>query len=337
MSQFKLFKILPMFFFLLLISSTIAADEANCGEEVAVTELIRMCNYGGAEIVSGSTVCDNSAITLYMGSGCDDGLVMKIHLVNLLGFDQEPSGSGPYSLPVGMPNLHVEYDSDFDGVYDVITAPINDFYYNGESVPSIHGNQRHYLFEHELILSELFSSDEACLPGSPPIEDFDLVIVRLSQINDGISQMYDFANYAGPFDVASCEVFHETCQFCDPTCSKNGPVYEVDICVDCITSCSAETKSEQIEEAFLTKTVLHNITPNPFQDKVELQFTTATEEILMVEVIDIRGVVLQRQSITSTIGRQRTTLDLSKLSKGVYYCRFQSASGIEVEKIIKSK
>jgi hypothetical protein len=81
---------------------------------------------------------------------------------------------------------------------------------------------------------------------------------------------------------------------------------------------------------------LLRISPNPVTDKAVLSYHVSQAGPVTIDVLDQQGNPVRRliQS-PSAKGGQRTTLDLSQLSAGVYICRLTTAAGAETIRFVK--
>ncbi len=71
--------------------------------------------------------------------------------------------------------------------------------------------------------------------------------------------------------------------------------------------------------------------PNPVSDFLHIDLSTQTKEGV-IQILSIEGRILQEQK---TKGNTVVVLDVSRLSSGMYLCRFFNASEIKTVKIIK--
>ena len=71
--------------------------------------------------------------------------------------------------------------------------------------------------------------------------------------------------------------------------------------------------------------------PNPVIDMLNIDLTGVTGEGT-ISILTLEGKVIQTQNIS---GNSLATFSLSRLSKGIYICRYSSTSEIKTVKIIK--
>lgn len=70
-----------------------------------------------------------------------------------------------------------------------------------------------------------------------------------------------------------------------------------------------------------------NIYPNPANDKIEIEGL----QVGQIEIINLQGQVIKNINLT----RERTTINISKLTGGVYTMRIKTNDGIIVKKLVK--
>ena len=80
----------------------------------------------------------------------------------------------------------------------------------------------------------------------------------------------------------------------------------------------------------------YQLSPNPFVNALTLNFNFENEEHIAIEIFDLQGVVIDRIGTKLySPGEHLLSLDGSKYSSGVYYCRLISEKGITTSKIVK--
>lgn len=77
-----------------------------------------------------------------------------------------------------------------------------------------------------------------------------------------------------------------------------------------------------------------NISPNPFQDIVQLEITTPQRLNLKLELLSVEGKVLQEWK-KNVHGVYRNVLDLSDLESGVYFLQIENKKGKVVKRLVK--
>ena len=98
--------------------------------------------------------------------------------------------------------------------------------------------------------------------------------------------------------------------------------------------CNGATASQDIAfyESINDMLVLPNVTiyPNPANDKVFIETEVEIEEVV---VYTITGVIVGQR--TTVNGQQTLSINVSDLSKGVYFVNVKTSAGSVVKKIIK--
>ena len=340
MNQRNFLTIALIFFCFLNVISLVASIPDDCSEDLIATELILVCDFytdSAQPIPPGS--CDESSVVINNGTGCNSRMLMKVFVANLIGFNVSPLMNSSHSLPAIMPDMYVEYDSNQDGVYDTKIGPFRDFDFKGIVVPSGAVGMNHYIFEHELVLNHDF--DNYCGSSSSHYIN-GKIMVRLLEYTNGQFELYDLKPFSGLEEEFSCEVFHETNVCCRPSqpllCDPLPTEYLPFSCVDCDTPCEAARSSKQLSTGIIDERLtLQKISPNPFEDWVEVVYRTDEELPVFIEVIDTKGSVLHSRLLSASLGEQSLSLDLSDLPVGVYYCRLRIGDKVETMKLLKLK
>jgi len=69
------------------------------------------------------------------------------------------------------------------------------------------------------------------------------------------------------------------------------------------------------------------IYPNPFSDIIQIEYSESAN----IEIINIQGQIIENLITKDT----KTTIDLTKLSSGVYIIKAQTDKGVTIKKILK--
>jgi len=91
------------------------------------------------------------------------------------------------------------------------------------------------------------------------------------------------------------------------------------------------TSTNELEQALEALT----IAPNPFEDQLTIQFTTAAKKELQISVSDLLGRQLYSTAAIAIAGSNTITLPLLELPIGTYLLSMQSDKGIITRKITK--
>jgi chitodextrinase len=84
-----------------------------------------------------------------------------------------------------------------------------------------------------------------------------------------------------------------------------------------------------LEEPSLDLTVF----PNPTASSVQVQYVADKTEPVQLQVIDVKGTVLQQKAEQAEAGANLFRLDLSQHDAGQYFIRLQSARGVHAKKV----
>ncbi len=345
----------PLFLFLFLgplflLQANEVSPECKT-ESTVVTELIKMCEFNkigfDTNTSSSLNICRGSAIKVYLGPGCNDQVVMKVFFANLIGFNVEPAQGVSYNLPSSMPDLYVRYYTDLTGIGSEVIGPIEDFEYTGSSILSnSSSDMSHYIYEKEVTLLNFQGGGNPC-NGVNVIELDATLFVELVQEDNGDYIIYDLEPFSTPYDVASCEIFKETCGYCDPledkgaSCDISIPQYQADLCFDCVSECTEndqEGKLRPNQEALVSPSnIIQQVSPNPFQDIVQVDYFLAPEENAFIEIIDTKGSLLKKIPLIGGSHLQSSTIDLSDLPTGLYHARIATPDKTETLRLLKTK
>lgn len=301
------------------------------------SELARLCGFSTPSF-SPNPICieDESTITFYGGPYCDNHIFMSLHFANLLGYDVAPNYGVTYDLPTMMPDIYVQLDLDDDGIYEVTIGPIDGFEYHGTQLDGTSVPGTHYLYEHKMNVSQYFSGFDPC-----PDDDEKRIGARIMQEGSNGLILFDPLAYGTPTDIASCEVFHETCSLCTPnppncTSNSSNPIYDVDVCIICDVDCRRLNKSIEVDNQFEVDKSLPIVSPNPFTDEVTIAFDTKKEDVpTAIEIYDWTGALVLSQSFSSDIGKRKINLSLSQLPQGIYYLNLITDEIRTTTKIVK--
>jgi hypothetical protein len=80
-----------------------------------------------------------------------------------------------------------------------------------------------------------------------------------------------------------------------------------------------------------------NVFPNPATDKLNISFNSTVSENFQFTLFDITGKTLINQNIKSTIGENKTTIDVSELDNGIYFYTISNSVISQSNKIIINK
>jgi len=80
-----------------------------------------------------------------------------------------------------------------------------------------------------------------------------------------------------------------------------------------------------------------SIFPNPASDKINISFNSIVSDNFQFTLFDITGKTLINQNIKSTIGENKTTIDVSELDNGIYFYTISNSVISQSNKIIINK
>lgn len=92
---------------------------------------------------------------------------------------------------------------------------------------------------------------------------------------------------------------------------------------------STATKTLDSKSAF-------SLFPNPVTNEFQLSYESSEAKTLNVEIIDLQGRVLLRQTTSSQYGTNLNRISVSQLKKGLYICRVYNGEKFETIKFFKN-
>jgi hypothetical protein len=87
------------------------------------------------------------------------------------------------------------------------------------------------------------------------------------------------------------------------------------------------------EQAKESNVLIQNVYPNPANSDLTIEIKNITAEQLQIEVIGMMGRKHISNSFKSSIGDNKTTLDVSKLAQGTYILSITDAHNLQSKKI----
>ena len=77
-----------------------------------------------------------------------------------------------------------------------------------------------------------------------------------------------------------------------------------------------------------------NVYPNPVSDKLNVTFTTNSDQNITYQIYDTKGMLINENSINSTSGSHHNTIDVSTLKSGVYFIKFIGSNSTSTKKFV---
>lgn len=76
------------------------------------------------------------------------------------------------------------------------------------------------------------------------------------------------------------------------------------------------------------------ISPVPATDEIMCEWSQQAQGVTLIELVDVRGQLMQRTTLHPTIGPQRIVLPLSERARGVYFLRIIMENGAAVRRVV---
>lgn len=317
------FKFLSLFFLLSFIYPTDTEEYCAPAEEedFTLSSMIKICDF--ASSIAPGVGCSNSVLELTVNEDCVGEGIARIRAVNL---SPNPQSGVPYTLPLGMPELHYEYT--VLGQAPVTLDAANAFYYIGDT--PLPGGGSTPLYEY-LVKMNVDVSDYCGEDGYVHVP----MTVRLVEPS---GQLYQVDNYAGSMQPFYCSVFAETCDICTNApigCPGNAePIYIIEGCGSCVGQEEAcRGRSSFLEEEFEINDL--EIQPNPFKEILTVRFSAKGVNDYFITLIDSKGSTVYTNSEASIEGVNTMKMKTDNFSKGIYFCRISIDGKVMTKKIIK--
>lgn len=296
-------------------------DECTVEAEMPVTTFIKICDFPSS--IAPAAGCSSVAMEIVIPPD-DPCIGIGLANVRAVNLSANPVQGVAYSLPTGMPDLYYEYTVDGGGGA-VPLGPIDEFYYNGES---INGEP---LFE-AIAKMDFSTFGDNCTSTGYSTVTFKAKLTKL----DGT--LYPVADYDGTNEVFACTVFEENCNACNSFCTNTDPMYNVAGCGDC-SSMDKDCKGNRSEEAELSTTAATSFTvqPNPFSDLLTLNYSLEKDNTVTIEILDAKGAKVYAKVLRAAAGVHTEYIDTHDFANGIYFSRMMVEGKTLTEKIIKNR
>lgn len=88
-----------------------------------------------------------------------------------------------------------------------------------------------------------------------------------------------------------------------------------------------DLESELLTEEFGLEEAQVLVTPNPFKDKLSIEFNSHTEGDVNILITDVTGKIIHSQTTRLNVGQSKLSIDMNRYSKGFYIIRAFDTSG----------
>ena len=264
-------------------------------------------------------------------NGCDLTLTFPLYLANLV---TNPI-TGDLQLPVKVDDIYIHYTfGDETGVLPVNISSC--FYFmdvNGEPVYSCHTT----------IITNLYSECHSTGDYIPYEWSF----------RNTLGDLYPLEVESDPGEIFSCNVFLETCFYCENECNvpPSDPEWEGEHWVECCTcnphnecdgfpgppqdTAKADGQEYRKTQEESSLAVQYTLAPNPFQSEFALQVNLPEVSTLDIQVFDATGKLVLERSESRITNEQALTIDTDDWPTGLYYLVVKSIFGSETLKALK--
>ncbi len=103
---------------------------------------------------------------------------------------------------------------------------------------------------------------------------------------------------------------------------------------DCGSTSTTQTVDITVGLDELNENVQVQILPNPADDYFDLLMVSSTSENLEIELLDLRGVILERENLRLNQNGMTRKFDVSEFASGIYFLKIQGEEGVLTKKII---
>ncbi len=321
----------------LFVGSTFSL-QAQCSIDGVMSNLIKICSNdigtGGSNPLP-PTGCTSQSIPVYLNNECEGYVNINVYLTNLV---SNPVKDVVYTLPSSYPPIYIRHEYS-EGNWQV-TGPYTEFTYHGQVAGNAPG--LYDLYYAPASLPTARTSNTGCSEAQTPTLDYFDMTIEIVTIDGQGYDLYPIGDYATASDIFSCSLFDETDCLCErnPCANADDPTFEVEVCIDCGTcrdyldpSDTDGDRSAAIEKGSFENV---QVSPNPFQDVIELFFTTNTAGPLTWEIYDARGALLQSQQQNFAAGQHSQSINTDQLPVGIYYLQIRNEEMQVSQKVIKT-
>ena len=320
-------------------SLQLSATSNECAPETAaMMKLLRICAQANAVTTPGPpSGCTNADIYMTFDESCTGSVPVAVFLTNI---DDNPNSGGNYDLPPGVPPIHLRYE--YSPGNWLVTEELTEVIFKG-TIEDEAGEDIH-IFGIDVFLDTYQTTDQGCEPGQYRLNHFTQSVEVVTPTPWGYSLYPVLLHSDVNTGIFSCEVFHETACMCGSQggfdCSEAAPPsYNYAVCVEC--DCEREGESLDINPIDITTAPnkiadnILEITPNPFNDFVEVQFQQEIADTQTnIKIYSTLGELVYSKDVTLSKGSNRFTIGTSNLSPGTYYFIFNDGDGQHSKKMI---
>jgi len=257
-----------------------------------------------------------------------------------------------YPLPSYLPPVYINHEKypenmELSGPYETARYIGTDLSASGQTVDV-------FAIELELIVS--FDRGTCIDEGPNGVNNFTRQVEMMAPGKTANSfALYPIHKFSNPGQAFDCEDFYDTWCDChdsyfngDP-CDETpiAPAYVLSICVKCGTcgedrvsvphepAPAAEEKEYRKSGVDLEEVGTLKVTPNPFDQLINLSYVATTDGLLHYSIYDATGrrIIQEQQNITS--GSYQTSINSDHLSSGIYYLHIQHGQTQSIQKLVK--
>jgi hypothetical protein len=110
-------------------------------------------------------------------------------------------------------------------------------------------------------------------------------------------------------------------------------VYDSNISMDTVDFWAYTPSDEGIENVS-QKSIEINIYPNPSQGQMTINFSSLDNSSILIHVLNIDGKIICNSNLKTVTGANYFNLDVSNLSKGIYFLELTSNKDTQIRKIV---
>jgi len=280
---------------------------------------------------------------------CEASVDLVLRIANI---HPEPNPLDPTSYPspgdtftltnAGLDPMKLFYKKkDSNGNFIMSSVPdIDVFVYTGEE-DVVMGNKTDYIFRHELTGLPIGNYFE-CL--NDPVE-----LKKWSMSVHADIQPFPLYNIDDD-KFFPCYIFEEKCCGNDLGCEPGDTNYDKEQVCFCYCAYDGPRIINQNDENFqnvenldteaptanqnLESSKLASISPNPFSNELNFEFSTSLNSEYSVEIYNMQGkLMMERKSLSTKV---RSGINTSNLETGFYFCKLNINGKTEVHKLTKT-
>ncbi len=303
--------------------------QAERGEEESLVQVIKACHVEVGPGFSTPNTCPSNTLPVELNEAGELTITAQIRVTYL----SQINSNGDFLLPANTPDIYLHLSNKDEGL-SVMVGPFEHFAYNPSVQPTAD------LLYHSRIETTLDLSGFICkgLNGINTIKTTDLKIEMMTPLHDGSGdyEIYPIHDFSSPGDIFTCSTFQETCFDCNNTnCpTLEDPIYHEIICFDCEVEKDEFSLRRELKTDNNDISLISHLTPNPFNQNVELRLEGVKSLEVIVEIYNSNGQLIHNELISRDSDTQNINTHI--LVPGLYFFHIKDGNHSSFHKLLKS-